>query len=159
MKFPVAKTLEGFSKTSDFAFNCCIIKGDSVAYRTPDQKSRLCSPRSYDYCLSLYAICILRASACMGQMRANGVPTEHPSPHLSQECVRTCVVSRYCSWTVCEAEVLTQIATHVRVLCGSNALKTDYVSSSLQYVLYHIPARTDCVPAFQVLRLRSPELA
>lgn len=84
------KALEGFSKTSDFAFNRCIIKGDSVADRTPDRKSLLWS---YDYCLTLCAICILTASACMGRMRANRVATEQRCPHLGQECVRTCVVS------------------------------------------------------------------
>lgn len=74
-------------------------------------------------------------------------------------CQNVSAVSRYCSWTVCEAEVQTQIATRVRGLCVSMELKNHYASPSLRCVLYHIPARTDRVPAFQVLGLRSQEVA
>lgn len=119
-------------------FRCSVIKGGFQVRSAIilDQKSYSCSPRSYDYCLCLYAICNLTASACAGQMR---LVAERRPPHLGQECVRTCAVSRYCSWTICEAEVRTQIATRVRGLCGSNELKTHYVSSSLRCALYHIP--------------------
>lgn len=74
-------------------------------------------------------------------------------------CQNVSAVSRYCSRTVCEAEVQTQIATRVRGLCVSMELKNHYASPSLRCILYHIPARTDRVPAFQVLGLGSQEVA
>lgn len=121
--FGLRRQLWRLFSTPDFVFHCSVIKGGShVRFAIiQDQKSYSCSPRSYDYCLCLYVICNLTASACAGQMR---VIAERRPPHLGQECVRTCAVSRYCSWTICEAEVGTQIATRVRGLCGSNELKT-----------------------------------